>query len=209
MKFLEDKKIMETSACNVMLQGYCSTGKFLMAEDLLVKMSKRNVADCISWNIIIRWLSESARIREVLELLGRNVISCSLPDGDTYSALVVCHCKMSNYRNAMDIFDHIHAKSWVLDHTSYCELVKGICLGEMTLEATEVFCYMSSNRCSIEPSSFNMLIYGLCETGKVDEAIRIQQLAYYSGTSSTSTTYSTIMLGLSKLDRVKDLWVVL
>ncbi|TQE00796.1 hypothetical protein C1H46_013591 [Malus baccata] len=89
MKFFEDKKIMETSACNVMLQGYCSTGKFLMAKDLLVKMSKRNVADCISWNIIIRWLSESARIREVLELLGRNVISCSLPDCDTYSALVV------------------------------------------------------------------------------------------------------------------------
>ncbi|KAM1776761.1 hypothetical protein ACFX11_043517 [Malus domestica] len=68
---------------------------------------------------------------------------------------------------------------------------------------------MSSNRCSIEPSSFNMLIKGLCETGKVDEAIRIQQFSYDSGTSSTSSTYSIIMLGLSKLDKVKDLWVVL
>ncbi|XP_068341910.1 pentatricopeptide repeat-containing protein At1g63330-like [Pyrus communis] len=209
MKFLEDKQIMETSACNVLLEGCCRTGKFLMAEDLLVKMSERNVADCNSWNIVIRWLSEHARIREVRELLGRMVVSCSLPDCDTYSALVVCHCKMSNYRNAVDIFDHICTKSWVLDHTSYSELVKGLCLGEMIHEATEVFCYMSRNRCSIEPSSFNMLIKDLCETGKVDEAIRIEQLACYSGTSSTSSTYSTIMLGLSKLDKVKDLLIVL
>ncbi|PQP96690.1 pentatricopeptide repeat-containing protein [Prunus yedoensis var. nudiflora] len=79
----------------------------------------------------------------------------------------------------------------------------------MTHEATEVFCYMSSNRCSIQSSSFNMLIKGVCETGKVDEAIRLQKLAYYSGTSSTSSTYSAIMLGLSKLDKAKDLLVVL
>ncbi|KAM1247275.1 hypothetical protein ACFX2J_043237 [Malus domestica] len=36
MKFLEDKQIMEISACNVLLEGCCSTGKFLMVEDLLV-----------------------------------------------------------------------------------------------------------------------------------------------------------------------------
>ncbi|KAM1799260.1 hypothetical protein TB2_032719 [Malus domestica] len=208
MKFLEDKKIMETSACNVLLEGFCSVGKFLVAEDLLVEMSERNVASCNSWNIVIRWLSKNGRIREVMELLGRMVVSSFLPDCDTYSALVVCHCKMSNYRNALDIFHLARAKSWVLDRTSYSELVKGLCLEEMTHEATEVFCYMSSNRCFIEPSSFNMLIKGLCETGKVDEAIRMQQLAYYSGTSSTSSTYSTIMLGLSKLDKVKDLLVV-
>ncbi|TQE06443.1 hypothetical protein C1H46_007942 [Malus baccata] len=69
MKFLEDKKIMETSACNVLLEGLCSVGKFLVAEDLLVEMSERNVASCNSWNIVIRWLSKNGRIWEVMELL--------------------------------------------------------------------------------------------------------------------------------------------
>lgn len=209
MKFLEDKHILETSACNVLLEGSCSAGKFLMAKYLLVKMSESDVADCNSWNILIRWLCENSRIRVAFEILGRMVVSSSLPDCATYSALVIGNCKMSNYRNALDLFHHIRAKSWVLDPTSYSELVKGLCLVEMTHEATEVFCYMSSNRCSIQSSSFNMLIKVVCETGKVDEAIRLQKLAYYSGTSSTSSTYSAIMLGLSKLDKAKDLLVVL
>ncbi|PQP96691.1 pentatricopeptide repeat-containing protein [Prunus yedoensis var. nudiflora] len=124
MKFLEDKHILETSACNVLLEGCCSAGKFLMAKDLLVKMSESDVADCNSWNILIRWLCENSRIRVGFEILGRMVVSSSLPDCATYSALVIGNCKISNYRNALDLFHHIRAKSWVLDPTSYSELSK-------------------------------------------------------------------------------------
>lgn len=209
LKFLEDKHILEISAYNVLLEGCCNTGKFLIAKDLLVEMSERNLADCNSWNILIRWLCENARIREVFELLGRMVVSSSIPDCATYSALVVGNCKMSKYRQALDIFHLICAQHWVLDPKSYSELVKGLCLVEMTREAADVFYYMSNNRCSLQSCSFNMLIKGICETGKVDEAIRLQKLAYYSGTSCTGSTYSIVMLGLSTLGKTKDLLVVL
>ncbi|KAL6139101.1 hypothetical protein ACLB2K_064378 [Fragaria x ananassa] len=54
-----------------------------------------------------------------------------------------------------------------------------------------------------------MLIKGICETGKVIEAIRLQKLAYYSGTFYASSTYSTILIGLSRLDKTKEQMIIL
>uniref|UniRef100_A0A2N9HZR6 Pentacotripeptide-repeat region of PRORP domain-containing protein n=1 Tax=Fagus sylvatica TaxID=28930 RepID=A0A2N9HZR6_FAGSY len=167
IKLLEDNDVSETSLHNILLEVCCSSRKFLVAKGLLEKMSERNIANCESWNILVRWLCENGAV-----------------------------------------FVRFSAKCWILDSESYSELVEGLCWVERTLEATEVFYYMSNNRCSLQSSSFDMLIKGICATAKVDQAIKLWQLAYYSGTSCNNATYGTIMLELYKLDKAKEVLVV-
>jgi len=209
IEFLEDRYVFETSPHNALLEGCCRAGKFSLAKGLLEKMSERNIANCDSWNILIRWLCENARIRKAFELLGKMIVSPYIPDCATYLALVIGNCRLNKYGDALKLFHEIRANCWVLDSISYSELVEGLCREERTLEAAEVFCYMSSNRCSLQSSSFDMLIKGVCATEKVDEAINLLQLAYYSGTLCSNATYTTIMLELSKLAKAKDVLVVL
>ncbi|KAK3025035.1 hypothetical protein RJ639_043313 [Escallonia herrerae] len=76
-------------------------------------------------------------------------------------------------------------------------------------EAADVFCYMSSDRCTLQSSSFDMLIKGLCVTGNVDRAIRFLSSVSYSGTSCSSATYNAVMVSLSQLEKADELLVML
>lgn len=209
LKFLEDKQILQTPAYNVLLEGCCSAGKFCIAKNLLERMSERNIDDCESWNILIRWVCKQEEPRKASQLLGRMVVLSFSPDCATYSALIVGNCKLRKYEDALRLCHRVHAKCWVLDSVSYSKLVEGLCHVGRTLEAAEVFCYMSRKGFSLQSSSFNLLVKGICESGNVDEAIRLRQWGYHSGTYCTSSSYTTIMRGLLKADKRKDLLVVL
>jgi pentatricopeptide repeat protein len=211
LEFLEDRCVYETSPQNALLEGCCRTGKFSFAKGRLEKMYERNIANCDSWNILIRWLCKNVRIRKAFELLGKMIVSSCILECATCLALVIGNCRLNKYGDALKLFYEIRANCWVLDAISYSELVEGLCQVERTLEATEVFCYMSSNRCSLYSSPLICLsIKSVCAGGKVDEAVNLLQLAYYSGTwCSNATMYTTIMLKLSELGKAKDLLVVL
>ena len=84
------------------------------------------------------------------------VSSCS-PNYATYLALVIGNSKLNKYGDALKLFHEIRANCWVLDAISYSKLVEGLCQVERTLEAAEVFCYMSSNKCSLQSSSFDIV----------------------------------------------------
>ena len=60
--FLEDTQVHETAPFNTLLEGCCNAGEVLAANVLLETMSERNIADCQSWNILIRWLCEEMLI---------------------------------------------------------------------------------------------------------------------------------------------------
>ncbi|KAK7259036.1 hypothetical protein RIF29_24630 [Crotalaria pallida] len=207
--FLEDNQVLETASYNALLEGCCNAGKILEASTLLETMSEKNIADCHSWNILIRWLCENEETGKAYELLGRMIKFSFNPDHVTYSALVVGNCRSCRYENAMELFWQIRARCWLLDFTSYSELVGGLCGIQNCQDAIEVFCYMSSKRFSLHSLSFFKLIECMCDLGQVHKAIRLWQLAYYCGTSCCIATHTTIMRELSKLGKAKDLLVVL
>ncbi|XP_044483008.1 pentatricopeptide repeat-containing protein At5g64320, mitochondrial-like [Mangifera indica] len=209
MNFLEDKCGYMTSPYNAMLEGCCNAGKCFLAKSILDKMAERNITDCDSWNILIRWLCENMEIRKANELLSRMIKFSKVPDSVTYSALVVGNCQLRKYEDALQVFHRGCIKNWVLDSISYLELLEGLCQAGKIMEAAEVFDYMSKNKCSLNPSSYSMLIGSMCRRGQVDKAIRLRGLAYSSNTSYTTLTYTTIMHGLSKLKMAKGIMVIL
>lgn len=208
-KILEDTNILEVLPFNAMLNGYCYSGDYVSAQSLLEKMCEKNIADSVSWNIIIRWLCENDRIQKAFETLGRMNVASVNPDSATYSAFVVGNCKLNEYEAALELFHRVRASCWVLDSASYAELVSGLCQVEKLHEAVEVFCYMSSKRCRLQSSSFDMLISALCLTGELNKAIRLLPLAHCSSTPRTSSNYNNIMRGLARTKRPKDLLLIL
>ncbi|KAI8572122.1 hypothetical protein RHMOL_Rhmol01G0173900 [Rhododendron molle] len=187
-KFLENKHVVGSHPHIALLGGYCSAGKLFAAEVIFFNMLQRNIADTVSWNVLIRWVFENVGINKALEFLSRMIVSSYVPDYATYSAIVVSKCRLSKYKDALELFHQIHAKSWVLDYTSYGELVECLCQSPTIQEAYEVFCYMSDKKCTLQLSSFTTLIKGLCETGNVCRAISLLSLSYCSGTSCSTAT---------------------
>lgn len=203
--FLEDAQVHETAPFNTLLEGCCNAGEILAASVLLETMSERNIADCQSWNILIRWLCENEETKNAYILLGRMIKSFVILDDATYSALVVGNCRLGKYEDAMELFHQICSRCWVLDFVSYSELVSGLCDIKHSQDAIEVFHYMSMKRCSIHSLSFYKLIKCVCDSGQVNKAIRLWQLAYFCGIYGCIATHTTVMRELSKSRRVKDL----
>ncbi|KAK7344303.1 hypothetical protein VNO77_13751 [Canavalia gladiata] len=203
--FLEGTQVHQTAPFNALLEGCCNASKIQLANVLLETMSEKNLADCQSWNILIRWLCENEETKKAYILLGRMIESSVILDHATYSALVVGHCRLGKYEEAMKLFHQISARSWLLDFASYSELVGGLCDIKHSQDAIEVFHYMSMKRCSLHSFSFYKLIKCVCDLGQVNTAIRLWQLAYYCGIPCCVATHTTIMHELSKSGRVKDL----
>ncbi|XVF57650.1 hypothetical protein PTKIN_Ptkin06aG0222200 [Pterospermum kingtungense] len=214
-KYIEAMHFLENNCGNsifpykALLEGCCKAGNFFLGKSLLEKMSERGIADCDSWNILIRWICENVGINKTFELLGRMIVLSVVPDCGTYAALVVGNCKLNKYQDALELFYYIQSKFWVLDSICYSRLVEGLCRLENIKEAVEVYYYMSQCGCLLEVTAFNLLIKAVCDVGKVCEAVKLRSLAYYSGTSCTSLTYTTIMLALHKSGRPKDVLVML
>lgn len=207
--FLKDKHIWGSDPCNALLRGHCRIGDFFAAQILFTDLLDRGLADTLSWNILMRWLSENANINTVLKFLGRMIVSSYVPDCVTYSALVVGSCRFSKYEDALALFHHVCSESWVLDSSSYAELVECLCRNSMIQDADQVFSYMSNKRCTLQLLPFNMLIKGYCTNGNIDRAIRVLYSAYPSGTCSSTETYNVIMLTLLKAENVSNLLIAL
>lgn len=209
IKFVEDRCVFYTSPHNALLEGCCNAGNILLANCVLGKMSKMNIDDCKSWNIVIGWLCNNATIGKAFEFLGKMIVSSFVPNEDTYAALIIGNCKSRRYEAALQLMNEVHARCWVLNAGCYSELIKGLCQAKRTLEAAEIFCYMSKNRYPLHPSLFDSLIKGMCDLGHIDEALVLLQLACYAGTSCETDTYASIMLELSKSNKAETALLVL
>ncbi|CAJ1977883.1 unnamed protein product [Sphenostylis stenocarpa] len=203
--FLEDIQVHETAPFNTLLEGCCNSGEILAANVLLERMSERNIADCQSWNILIRWLCENEDIKKAYTLLGRMVKSFVILDCATYSALVVGNCRLGKYEEAMELFHQIRARCWILDFASYSELVSGLCDIKHSEDAIEVFNYMSVKRCSLHSLAFYKMVKCVCDSGQVHEAIRLWQLAYFCAISCCIATHTAIMRELLRSRKAEDM----
>ncbi|KAK1401937.1 Maternal effect embryo arrest 40 [Heracleum sosnowskyi] len=206
--FLQDGHILDTCSYNALLKGYCTAGDLCGAKNVFDRMVEMKIDDDESWNNLLRCLALSPGVDKSLEFLGRMIVSSIVPECATYSALVIAKCKANKLDDALKLFSQVCARSWFLDEISYAELVQCLCQRKKIQEAVEVFCYMSGKRCSLLMSSFSFLVEGLCTTGEVETAVRLLSLTNYSGTSCSSATYSSIMLGLFKCKKLDDLSII-
>lgn len=209
IKFVEDRCAFYTSPHNALLEGCFNAGKILLANGILGKMSKMNFDDCKSWNIVIGWLCNNARIGKAFEFLGKMIVLSFVPNEDTYAALIIGNCKSRRYEATLQLMNEVHARCWILNAGCYSELIEGLCQANRTLEAAQVFCYMSKNRYPLHPSLFHTLIKGMCDLGHVDETLVLLQLACYTGTFCKTVTYASIIHELSKSNKAEIALLVL
>ncbi|PWA87907.1 Pentatricopeptide repeat-containing protein [Artemisia annua] len=207
-QFLKDHQVMEANSYNELLKGYCEVGNFVEMIRLFQKMVESNIINSLTCNIMIRYLSENHKSNLVYKVLSRMLVSGSMPDSTTYSALIIGKCKSSELDDALSLFHLVCEEHWVIDSSCYATLIESLCQTERIQEAVEVFHYMSLNKCALSTSSFSMLIRGLCLIGKVDKVIKLLPLASYSGLDCSNEDYNTIMKGISTYYKGNGLLVI-
>lgn len=208
-KFLDDYAVSEVFPYNALLGAYCKSGDLVAAIDLFYEMFENNRTDILSWNMLILCLCGKRQIKKAMEVICRMIVCSSVPNSDTYSALIIGNCKLDKLEEALLLFNQVQKNCLVLDSPSYAELVECLCQKGKVQEAAAIFCYMSGKNLSLQSTSFNMLIKGVCERGKISYAIQLLFLARASGTFYSSATYNTVMGGLSKYESADSLLVML
>nr|GFA77360.1 hypothetical protein [Tanacetum cinerariifolium] len=207
-QFLEDHQVTEAKSYNELLKGYCEVGNLVEMIRLFQKMVESNIINSLTWNIMIRYLSENHKSNLVYKVLSRMLVSGSMPDSTTYSALIIGKCKSSELDDALSLFHRVREEHWVIDSSCYTTLIERLCQTDRIQEAVEVFHYMSLNKCALRTSSFSMLVRGLCLIGKVDKVIELLPLASYSGLDCSNEDYNTIMKGISTYYKGNGLLVI-
>ncbi|OWM72380.1 hypothetical protein CDL15_Pgr018265 [Punica granatum] len=169
-----------------------------MAKELLEQTCERDIVDCDSWNILIRWLCGHFKLKQALQVLGKMVVASLVPDSSTHSALILGYSKLGLHDDAIKLFDRVCASCWLLDPLSHSELIKSLCAIGRTLEAAEVFRYMSVKKHPLESCSFNMLMKAIFDTRGIHEARKMLTLAAECGVSFSDETYTVMLDGLSE-----------
>ncbi|GKB72865.1 pentatricopeptide repeat-containing protein [Tanacetum coccineum] len=206
-QFLEDHKVTEANSYNELLKGYCEVGNLVEMIRLFQKMVESNILNSLTWNIMIRYLSENHKSNLVYKVLSRMLVSGSMPDSTTYSALIIGKCKSSELDDALSLFHRVREEHFI-DSSCYNTLIERLCQTDRIQEAVEVFHYVSLNKCALRTSSFSMLVRGLCLIGKVDKVIELLPLASYSGLDCSNEDYKTIMKGISTYYKGNGLLVI-
>ncbi|KAJ0078781.1 hypothetical protein Patl1_23889 [Pistacia atlantica] len=197
VNFLEDKCGYITSPYNAMLEGCCNAGKFSLAKSILDKMAERNITDCDSWNILIRWLCENVEIRKANELLG-------VPSR-LYQKLGSGFCivleLVEGLCQAGKIIEAAEVDGCALDVEAYCILIQSMSAQHRTKDAVLFFNLMVNegidklvSYCDILDSSmYNVLINGLWKEGLKVEASRLLDLMLEKGWVPDATTHGLLV----------------
>ncbi|KAK4378793.1 hypothetical protein RND71_000655 [Anisodus tanguticus] len=196
-EFLNDKEVANVLPYNALLEAILTDGTLNMARDLFDEMFDRNTTDHRSWSIMIRYLCDNRRLKDALKYLARMIVSSVSPDSSTYSAIISGNCRLGECEHALTLFCRLRDKDGLID------------LKEKIQESAEVFCFMSTKGCSLQSTSFDKLMEGLCARGYTVRAIKLLPIAYYSGTLSSVAAYNSVMQGLFSLGRASDLFIVL
>ena len=202
--FIESNNVLESQPHNDLITCYCREYKFHSASNYLTRMIDKGVGDYSSWNILITALCLDARNpRKASEVVSKMIILGYLPDTITFSSLISGYSKVGDIKNANLYFHLVNSESWDLDSDSYSDLIQALFRKNMIQEGIMVFQYMlsRSQHHSLPTSTVDFLISHMCRNGLVKDAIRLRSTSFSNGSTASSVSTSSILLGLLEVNR--------
>ncbi|KAG4983326.1 hypothetical protein JHK87_028075 [Glycine soja] len=184
----------------------------------LFKMMKDSdfVPDSFICKVLVWCFCNNLRLDSAVGLINEMIESGMPPKHDVLVDMMNCSCELGKINEAIMFLEDTQVHETApfntllegccnADFASYSELVSGLSDIKHSQDAIEVFHYMSMKRCSLHSLSFYKLIKCVCDSGQVNQAISLWQLAYFCGISCCIVTHTTIMRELSKSRSAEDL----
>ncbi|KAF9593395.1 hypothetical protein IFM89_022574 [Coptis chinensis] len=197
---LEENLVTEVIPHNALLEGYCNAGKFYEAYDYLEKMVERQVADSVSWSVLIRgsyiWLRKECKFEDALELFREACVRDWVLDSGDYAELIECLCLIKRIQEAAEVFHFLCSKGCTISSSSFDMLVKGTCLSGKLDEAISLYSLAHHSGISCNLDTHNAILLGLSESRRTKDILLLFSRMVVGGCAFNAETYSVLINSL-------------
>ncbi|KAL0016634.1 hypothetical protein SO802_003703 [Lithocarpus litseifolius] len=160
-----------TECLNVLLQCMCCRSHVGTANSFLNSVKGKVPFDCMMYNVIIDRWSKLGRVSETESVLKAMLVDEFSPDYLTFSKLLKGLGRASQIHDAVEIFEHMKEKGYVLDTRNYNAMIfNSISVGDFD-GCMKYYKSMLSNNCDPDVITYTKLIVAFLKTRKVANAL--------------------------------------
>ncbi|XP_068654652.1 pentatricopeptide repeat-containing protein At2g15980 [Aristolochia californica] len=160
----------------ILVAASCDDGKIVEAENLWAEMQSRRIEpDIMAYNTLLKGLCENDKVGGAEELHREMVLREIKPTCVTYEHLIKGHCKIGDVDSALLLYKDMCRKDFRPEASTVDELIEELCRKKRICEGLKVLLDVTRMG-GFYPSrkSYVFLIVGLCELGKMEEALKLQ-----------------------------------
>ncbi|KAG4929241.1 hypothetical protein JHK82_046304 [Glycine max] len=217
---LKSKVVLNAYSFGIMITGCCEAGYFVRVFRLLAVLEEFG----LSPNVVIYTTLIDGCCKNGDVMLAKNLF-CKMdrlglvPNQHTYSVLMNGFFKQGLQREGFQMYENMNRSGIVPNAYAYNCLISEYCNDGMVDKAFKVFAEMREkgkkfgeavklvhkvNKVGLSPNivTYNILINGFCDVGKMDTAVRLFNQLKSSGLSPTLVTYNTLIAGYSKVENL-------
>lgn len=190
---------------SILMAVFCEEGKMNDAQKLFVAMQGKQInPDVVAYNTLISGYCKIGEINRAEELCRDMGLSGIESTCITYEHLVNGYCKIGDVDSAILVYNDMCRKGFRPEGFVIDVLIKMLCDNSRVYEALE-FCRVAMAKYNVLPSrsSYKFLIQGLCEEGKMEEALKLQAEMVGRGFEPNSEIYGAFIDGHVKLGHIE------
>lgn len=190
---------------SILMAVYCDEGKMDEAENLWEEMRAKNVEfDVVAYNTIIGGFCGIGEVEKAEEFFREMGLSGLDGSATTYEHFVKGYCKVGNVDSALLVFKDMLRTGFRPEGLTMEGLIRGLCEKSRGLQAWEIL-RVATGRFGfcLTRKSLEFLVMGLCQDGKMGEALKLQRQMVSEGFEPTCEIYDAFISGYMEQGNVE------
>ncbi|KAK9166279.1 hypothetical protein Scep_001470 [Stephania cephalantha] len=184
----------------VLLAAFCDRGMMNRAVGVWEEMRIKDVKpDVMVYNTLISGFCKSLDLEKAEEVFRQMGLSDVQATPMTYEHMINGYCKIGDVDSAILLYKDMRRRKFRPDASTVDLVVGELCNKSRVLEALEMFRdVMKSEVFNPGRLTFEFLIKGLCEDGKIEEALKLQTEMVGKGFEPDSEIYKAFIMAYNK-----------
>ncbi|KAL3814172.1 hypothetical protein ACJIZ3_015440 [Penstemon smallii] len=185
---------------NVLMAAYCDDGRMEEAMRVWEEMENKGLnRDLVSYNTVIGGfcgVGEVVRAEEIYrEMVMKGIESTCL----TFEHLIKGYCEIGDVNLAMLLYEDMYRKSFSPESSMVNVIVRALCDKNEVSAALEFWSMAAKKHEAVmKKENYESLTRGLCQQGKMEEALKVQAEMVRKGFEPNSGLYDTFIDGYMK-----------
>lgn len=184
----------------ILMASYCDNGRIEYATRIWEEMHNKGVkCDIVAYNTIIGGfcqIGEVSRAEEIFrEMVSSGVESTSM----TFKHLISGYCMIRDVDSVLLLYNDMCRKGFTVESSTVDDIIEALCIKNKASEAFEIL-KTAEEKHNVFPkrNSFVLLIKGLCQEGKMREALELQAEMVGKGYEPDEEIYNAFIDGHMK-----------
>ncbi|QCE11700.1 pentatricopeptide repeat-containing protein At5g16420, mitochondrial [Vigna unguiculata] len=196
--------VPDATTYTVLMSGFCRMGKFVEAIRVMDLMEENRVqANEVTYGVMIEAYCKGRKSGEAVNLLEDMVAKGFVPNSVLCCRVVDLLCEEGSVERAWAMCRGMVRKGIEVGGAVVSTIVHWLCKEGKVVEARGVLDELEKGEVA-SLLTYNTLIVGMCERGKLCEAARLWDDMVEKGRAPNAYTYNVLIKGFCKVGNVKE-----